>query len=150
MWRWKNSFDGLQRKVFPAPVACLCSVFLLWAAACLKPLTDYGYPEQQQSVGFLTSFTSPLEIGELQTSAGSEYAWMTTGTDFSMGRRRLGKYDTSFGGCRARGLCAATLMAVFSSVQWQPLEGRKLLNFIKMRIFLFRFFFFLIFFILPF
>lgn len=114
----------------PEQLAWLHSIFLLWAAACLKPLTDYGCPEQQ-SVGFLTSFISLLENEELLTSAGSEDVWMMIGTRFSMGRRRLGKYDTSFGGRSSCGLCAAILPSVFSSVQWQPLKGLKILTFIK-------------------
>lgn len=136
MWRYKGHFDGFHNKTLPEQLACLCNIFLLWAAACLKPLTDYGCPEQQ-SVGFLTSFISLLEIGELITSAVSEDAWMMIGTHFSMGRRRLGKYDTSFGGCSSCGLYAAILLSVFSSFQWQSLEGMKLLTFIKMRIFLY-------------
>lgn len=106
------------------------------AATCLKPLRDYGCPEQQ-SVGFLASFISLPETGELLTSAGSEDAWIMIGTHFSMGRRRLGKYDTSFGGRSSCGLCAAILLSVFSSVHWQSLEGMNLLTFIKMRIVLY-------------
>lgn len=94
---------------------CLPVNPFLWAAVCLETLGDFGYPEQP-SVGFLTSFASLLEVGELLASAGSEYAWMT-GTHFSMGRRRLGKYDTSFGGCCVCRLCAATPMSAFSSIQ---------------------------------
>lgn len=136
MWKYKGHFDGFQRKALPDQLASLCSIFLLWAAAYLKPLRDYGCPEQQ-SVGFLTSFISLLETGELLTSAGSEYAWMMIGTHFSMGKRRLGKYDTSFGGRSSCGLCAAVLLSVFSSLQWQSPEAMKLLTFIKMRIFLY-------------
>lgn len=106
------------------------------AATCLKPLRDYGCPEQQ-SVGFLASFISLPETGELLTSAGTEDAWIMIGTHFSMGRRRLGKYDTSFRGRSSCGLCAAILLSVFSSVQWQSLEGMNLLTFIKMRIVLY-------------
>lgn len=68
----KIHFDGLQKEVLPPQLTCLCSIFLVWAAACLKPLIDDGCPEKQ-SVGFLTSFTSLLESGELLTSAGPEY-----------------------------------------------------------------------------